>query len=75
MLVLDFIILTWCGAQPAEGMVPVISLIGASFWFGYFLIILPLLGVLEKPLPVPATIEEDFDSHYPPKDAPASAAE
>ena len=75
LLVLDFIVLTWCGSQPPEGMVPVISLIGASFWFAYFLIILPLLGVLEKPLPVPATIEEDFDAHYPPKDAAAPAAE
>ncbi|MCA8868649.1 MAG: cytochrome b N-terminal domain-containing protein [Rhodobacteraceae bacterium] len=75
LLALDFIVLTWCGSQPAEGMVPVISLIGASFWFAYFLIILPLLGVLEKPLPVPATIEEDFDAHYPPKDATAPAAE
>jgi ubiquinol-cytochrome c reductase cytochrome b subunit len=75
LLAVDFIVLTWCGSQPAEGIVPVISLIGASYWFGYFLIILPLLGVLEKPLPIPATIEEDFDAHYPPKDASASAAE
>ncbi len=75
LLALDFIVLTWCGSQPAEGIVPVISLIGSAYWFGYFLIILPLLGVLEKPLPTPATIEEDFDAHYPPKDADASAAE
>ncbi|MFT5006819.1 MAG: ubiquinol-cytochrome c reductase cytochrome b subunit, partial [Paracoccaceae bacterium] len=75
LLVVDFLVLTWCGSQPADGLIPVISLIGASYWFGYFLIILPLLGVLEKPLPIPATIEEDFDAHYPPKDAPASPAE
>ena len=75
LLALDFVVLTWCGSQPAEGMVPTISLYGAFFWFGYFLIILPLLGVLEKPKPVPATIEDDFDAHYPPKDASASAAE
>jgi ubiquinol-cytochrome c reductase cytochrome b subunit len=34
--------------------------------------------VIEKPLPQPATIEEDFDAHYPPKgagDAAASPAE
>ena len=75
LLVVDFLVLTWCGSQPAEGMVPVISLIGATYWFGFFLVVLPLLGVLERPLPVPATIEEDFDAHYPPKDADASAAE
>jgi ubiquinol-cytochrome c reductase cytochrome b subunit len=27
-------------------------------------VILPLLGLFEKPLPTPATIEEDFNSHY-----------
>ncbi len=26
--------------------------------------ILPLLGVIEKPLPQPATIEDDFSAHY-----------
>lgn len=75
LLVLDFIVLMWAGSQKPGGVVPLISLIGASYWFAYFLVILPLLGILEKPLPIPATIEEDFDSHYPPKDAPASAAE
>ncbi|RMF38587.1 MAG: cytochrome b [Alphaproteobacteria bacterium] len=66
LLVLDFIVLMWCGGQPPEGVVPVISLLGTIYWFAYFLIILPLLGVLERPLPEPATIEEDFDAHYPP---------
>jgi len=75
LLVLDFVVLAWAGSQKPSGLVPVISLIGASYWFGYFLIILPLLGVLEKARPVPASIEEDFDAHYPPKDASASAAE
>jgi len=75
LLVLDFIVLMWAGSQPPQGMVPAISLIGATYWFAYFLVILPLLGIFEKPLPVPATIEEDFDAHYPPKDASASAAE
>jgi len=31
-------------------------------------VILPLLGVIEKPLAQPDTIEADFDAHYPPKD-------
>ncbi|GGA16702.1 cytochrome b [Neptunicoccus cionae] len=75
VLGLDFMVLMWCGSQPAEGLIPVISLIGAIYWFAYFLVILPLLGVLEKPLPQPETIEADFDAHYPPKDAKASAAE
>lgn len=64
----DFMLLMWCGAQPAEGLVPLVSLIGAIYWFAYFLIILPVLGWTEKTLPVPETIEADFDAHYPAKD-------
>ncbi len=74
LLIVDFFVLMWCGSQPAEGMVPLISLIGTIYWFAYFLIILPILGVIEKPLPQPATIEEDFDAHYPPKEGATSAA-
>ena len=74
LLVIDFIVLMWCGSQPAEGIYAMISLIASAYWFAYFLVILPLLGVIEKPLPVPTTIEEDFDAHYPPKSDDAGAA-
>ena len=60
LLVIDFIVLMWCGAQPAEGIYGVIALIASAYWFAYFLVILPLLGVIEKPLPLPETIEDDF---------------
>ena len=40
------------------------SLIAATYWFAYFLVVLPLLGVIEKPAPLPATIEDDFKAHY-----------
>ncbi|MDP3958912.1 MAG: cytochrome b [Pseudorhodobacter sp.] len=65
VLCVDFVVLTWVGAMPAEGIYPWISLIGATYWFVHFLIILPLLGAFEKTLPQPATIEEEFKSHYP----------
>ncbi len=61
VFVVNFFVLMWCGGQPAEGLIPTISLIGTLYWFGYFLVILPLLGLLETPKPAPATIEEDFD--------------
>ncbi|MEL7000526.1 MAG: cytochrome b N-terminal domain-containing protein [Pseudomonadota bacterium] len=67
IFVFNFFVLMWCGSQPAEGLVPTISLIGTIYWFGYFLVILPLLGITEKPQPQPETIEADFDTHYPPK--------
>jgi ubiquinol-cytochrome c reductase cytochrome b subunit len=64
LLAVDFVVLMWVGAMPAEGIYTWISLIASTYWFAYFLVILPLLGVIEKPLPQPATIEEDFNSHY-----------
>ena len=67
LFVLDFIVLTWAGSQQPEGLVPMISLLGTIFWFAYFLVILPIIGLTEKPLPQPETIEADFDAHYPPK--------
>jgi ubiquinol-cytochrome c reductase cytochrome b subunit len=51
------------GAMPAEQPYVIISQLGTLYWFAYFLVILPLLGVIEKPLPEPGTIEEDFNRH------------
>ena len=79
ILVVDFFILMWVGAMPAEGIYPIIALIASTYWFGYFLVILPLLGVIEKPMTPPATIEDDFNAHYGSKaasgDTVASPAE
>ena len=65
LLCIDFVVLMWVGAMPAEEPYATISLIASAYWFGYFLIILPLLGVIEKPAAQPSTIEDDFRSHYP----------
>jgi ubiquinol-cytochrome c reductase cytochrome b subunit len=79
LFVVNFFVLMWAGAMPAEGIYPYIALIGSAYWFAYFLVILPLLGVIEKPLPQPATIEEDFREHVKSDDghggvtAPASS--
>ncbi len=64
LLVIDFLVLTWVGAQSTVFPYDWISLIAAAYWFAYFLVILPLLGVIEKPEPMPSTIAEDFDNHY-----------
>jgi ubiquinol-cytochrome c reductase cytochrome b subunit len=63
LFVVNFFVLMWVGAMPAEGIYPYIALIGSTYWFAYFLVILPLLGVLEKPLPQPDTIEDDFKAN------------
>jgi len=62
LLVVDFFVLMWVGAMPAEEPYNTISLIASTYWFAYFLVILPLLGVIEKPLERPATIEDDFNA-------------
>jgi ubiquinol-cytochrome c reductase cytochrome b subunit len=51
--------------MPAEEPYATISLIASAYWFAYFLVILPLLGITETPLQPPATIEEDFQNNYP----------
>ena len=64
LLVFDFFLLMWLGSMPAEEPWASLSLIASAYWFAYFLVILPLLGVIEKPLPRPATIEQDFAENY-----------
>ncbi|MEM6728232.1 MAG: cytochrome b N-terminal domain-containing protein [Pseudomonadota bacterium] len=60
----DFMFLMWLGAMPAEPLYANLSLLASTYWFAYFLVILPLLGIIEKPLTPPATIEDDFNAHY-----------
>ena len=65
LLAIDFVVLTWVGAQVPTELTAWIGLIASTYWFAYFLVVMPLLGVMERPLPQPATIEDDFNSHYP----------
>ncbi|SDU29706.1 cytochrome b/b6 [Stappia sp. ES.058] len=50
--------LGYLGAMPAEGGYVIMARILTAYYFAHFLIILPLLGFLEKPKPVPASISE-----------------
>ena len=73
VLVIDFVVLMWCGSQVPSAFTGWVGLIASTYWFAYFLVILPLLGMLEKPLLPPVSIEQDFKSHY--TDPAASPAE
>jgi ubiquinol-cytochrome c reductase cytochrome b subunit len=73
-LVVDFFILMWVGAMPAEQPYVAISQLATLYWFAYFLVILPVLGVIEKPDPQPESIEADFAAHYPEKPGGAPSA-
>jgi ubiquinol-cytochrome c reductase cytochrome b/c1 subunit len=50
--------LGYLGSKPAEGIYVVASQILTAYYFIHFLVILPLLGIFEKPRPVPASITE-----------------
>ena len=46
------------GAKPAEGVYVTIAQIGTAYWFAYFLILAPLVGLLERPSRMPRDIHE-----------------
>jgi quinol-cytochrome oxidoreductase complex cytochrome b subunit len=58
ILVIDAVVLGYAGSQPAEGVWLTIGRIATAYYFLHFLVILPLLGRLERPKPLPASISE-----------------
>jgi ubiquinol-cytochrome c reductase cytochrome b subunit len=55
---INAVILGWLGSRPAEGIYPLLSLIGTIYYFGHFLIVLPVLGLIETPKKLPNSITE-----------------
>ena len=58
LFVINFIMLMYLGAQPPAGIYVALGKIGVAYYFGYFLIILPLLSRFEVPRPLPTSISE-----------------
>jgi ubiquinol-cytochrome c reductase cytochrome b subunit len=58
LLVLDVLILGLCGVKPAEEPWVRLSQFAAAYYFAHFLIILPIISRLERPLPLPNSISE-----------------
>ena len=58
VLVIDVLILGYCGGSPAEEPYVIISQIAAAYYFAHFLIILPIISMIERPLPLPNSITE-----------------
>jgi len=50
--------LGWAGQMPAEGLPLLVGQLATVWYFAHFLVILPLLGWFERPLPLPASIAE-----------------
>ena len=58
VFVLVSIGLGYLGAMPAEGGYVIAARILTAYYFGFFLLIMPLLGMFETPKAVPATIAD-----------------
>ena len=58
LFVIDSIFLGWLGSKPAEGTYTLMAQAATAYYFGFFIIIMPLLGLFEKPRKVPNSITE-----------------
>jgi len=63
ILIVDVLILGYCGGAPAAEPYVMISQVAAAYYFAHFLIILPLISRFEKPLPLPNSITEAVLGH------------
>jgi ubiquinol-cytochrome c reductase cytochrome b subunit len=52
------VFLGWLGSRPAEGSYVIMSQIGTFYYFAFFLIIMPVLGLIETPRRLPNSITE-----------------
>jgi ubiquinol-cytochrome c reductase cytochrome b/c1 subunit len=50
--------LGYLGSQPPEGGAVIASRILTAYYFIHFLIILPVIGIIERPKPLPSSITE-----------------
>jgi ubiquinol-cytochrome c reductase cytochrome b/c1 subunit len=58
VLVVDVIVLGFCGANPPAGFWIPLAQVATVYYFFHFLILLPILGKIERPLPLPPSIAD-----------------
>ena len=56
ILTVDCVLLTFAGGKPPEGVWLTLSRFGAAYYFLHFLVVLPLVGLWERPISLPASI-------------------
>ena len=56
LFVIDTIILGWVGANRPVGNFILIGQLATAYYFFHFLVLLPVLGKLERPRPLPESI-------------------
>ncbi|MCR9121256.1 MAG: cytochrome b N-terminal domain-containing protein [Phyllobacteriaceae bacterium] len=58
VFVINSVFLGWLGSQPAEGVYVALAQLSTAIYFGFFLVVMPVLGLVEKPRRVPNSITE-----------------
>jgi ubiquinol-cytochrome c reductase cytochrome b/c1 subunit len=58
VLVVDVVVLGFCGANPPAGFWIPLAQVATVYYFFHFLILLPILGKIERPLPLPPSIAD-----------------
>ncbi|MEA3044998.1 MAG: ubiquinol-cytochrome c reductase cytochrome b subunit [Sphingomonadales bacterium] len=58
ILIIDILVLGWLGGLPAEEPYVMMSQLATMYYFAHFLIILPILSLVERTLPLPNSISE-----------------
>lgn len=68
IFVIVCIALGYLGSRPPEGVYVFWSRICSIYYFAHFLIVLPMLGLLESPSPLPSSIADDVLAKSMPND-------
>ncbi len=63
IFVADCLFLGWLGGRPAEGIYLVLGRLATGYYFFHFCVLLPLVGKLEKPKPLPSSIFEEVSKN------------
>jgi ubiquinol-cytochrome c reductase cytochrome b subunit len=58
VFVADCVVLGYIGSQPPEGIYVLVGQIATAWYFLHFLVLMPVLGKIERPLPIPASISQ-----------------
>ena len=56
LLVIDVLALGWVGFNPPQGIVVTVGQIATLYFYVHFLILLPVIGKIERPRPLPTSI-------------------
>ena len=56
LLVIDVLVLGYCGAHRPEGWFIVAGRLSTLYYFVHFIVLFPVIGWLERPLPLPTSI-------------------